>query len=423
MTTRDALPTTFGVAVIGGGVAGTAAALVARRTATSIGMFDGGVGASTLATGAIDLEAWDEPHEPSPLSRDATFLLDALAAYVVPPRGAALATTSGVVRPARGHDAALLDVGPIADRRIGVVRCARPGWDADALAHTWGFGAIDAALLRFADESALPDADFAARHDDPARLDWLADRLREAIAGGGWDALVLPPSLGVERARADALSKRVGVPCGEALALPGGPPGLRFERARDRAMARMGAARLSARVVRVQPVGTQWRITTEDGRETQAQAVVLATGGLVGGGIAYAPSEAVLATALPPGAAPPFRLTVEAPARVGARGRPFDTPGSLFGVAPEHLVEGGRSDAILARAGVLVGVDGAVLATDGTPRGLFAAGELVADAPRTWLAALESGAASGAAAARLVKASLPPGDPRRSPDVTPASLP
>ncbi len=422
MTARDT-PASLGVAVVGAGVAGTAAALVARRTGASTGVFDAGVGASSLSTGAIDLEPWDEARAPEPLSRDAAFVLDALAAYVLPAAPAALLTTAGVTRAARGYDAALLDVAPFVDRRVGVIRCARPGWDADALAHAWAFAAVDAAVLRFGEEEAIPDADFAARHDDPARLDWLADRLREATASGAWDALVLPPSLGVERARADALSKRVGVPCGEALGLPGGPAGLRFERARDRALARMGVSRIAARVARVQPAGSKWRITTDDGLETEAQAVVLATGGLIGGGIAYAPSEAVLATALPPGARPPFRIAIEAPGRIGAHGQPLDTPGSLFGVAPEHLNEGGPGEAALSRAGVLVGADGAVVAGGGPARGLFAAGELVADAARTWLVALTSGASAGAAAARLVKVSVPPGDPRRSPDAAPASLP
>ena len=49
-----------------------------------------------------------------------------------------------------------------------------------------------------------PRKHFAALHDEEERMGWLAERLRDAMAhaGGSCGALVLPPSLGVERARA-----------------------------------------------------------------------------------------------------------------------------------------------------------------------------------------------------------------------------
>ena len=53
-----------------------------------------------------------------------------------------------------------------------------------------------------------------------------------AKGGGRLRALVLPPCLGIERARARELLDIAGIPCGEAIGLPGGPAGLRFERAR-----------------------------------------------------------------------------------------------------------------------------------------------------------------------------------------------
>ena len=153
--------------------------------------------------------------ELSPSSRD---VFDALGVYVLPSRPARLLTTAGVVREARGHDAALLDAASVdvarnAGRRIGVVRCSRPGWDADALAAAWGSSwvAIDARVLKYADERGIPDADFAARHDEESRLAWLAERLREALAsrseGGGLAGIVVPPSLGVDRPRSQALSE------------------------------------------------------------------------------------------------------------------------------------------------------------------------------------------------------------------------
>src|ERR1019366_7630074 len=256
------------VVVIGAGVSGTAAAIAAARLGAPGTVVDHGAGASSLATGALDF-TWapasrdrrladeGEPRRQADLSRSSRDVFDALGVYVLPSRPARLVTTAGVVREARGHDAALLDAASIdvartAGRRIGVVRCSRPGWDADALAAAWGgaWVAIDARVLKYADERGIPDADFAARHDDDARLAWLAERLREALSGraegGGLAGIVLPPSLGVDRPRSQALSERVGVPCGEPIAMPGGPAGLRFERARDRAFATAGITKARA---------------------------------------------------------------------------------------------------------------------------------------------------------------------------------
>ena len=396
------------VLVIGAGIAGTAAALGAARSGSRVIVLDGGAGASTLATGALDLTAWTPRAEAAPpLPALARHVLDALGVHVLTPRGARLLTTAGVERPAQGHDAALLDVTSLAGGPLGVVRCPRPGWDADALARAWGsaFVPIDAQVLRHSDERGIPDADFAERHDSDARLGWLAERLREALAGG-WAGstlagLVLPPSLGVDRPRAGELSQRTGLPCGEPLAMPGGPSGLRFERARDRALSSASIERCRGRALRVERAGAgagsgAWRVTTDDGQSIEADAVVLATGGLLGGGIEYAPSEAIPATTLPPGSRAPIRASLDAPLTLGAHGRPLEVPGSLFGLAPEQIAWPFAPDGLLARAGALVEGDGRCT---GAPPGLFAAGELVADAPHTWLRALIDGANAGGAAA------------------------
>ena len=97
----------------------------------------------------------------------------------------------GVIRPARAHDRALLDLSTI--RGVVIVpRAPRAAWDADALAATWGaspfaraqglrFHAAEAALLRHKGERGIGELDLAARHAEGDRLDWLAARLREAL--------------------------------------------------------------------------------------------------------------------------------------------------------------------------------------------------------------------------------------------------
>lgn len=130
----------------------------------------------------------------------------------------------------------------------------------------------------------LPAADYAARHDDETRLAWLSERLKDALAraGDGIAALLLPPSLGLERPRAQALSRLVGIACGEAVGLPGGPSGLRFERARDRAVEAAGIEVVRARVRCVEPHEDCWRVMLEEGPDAlDAAAVVFAAGGLV----------------------------------------------------------------------------------------------------------------------------------------------
>jgi glycerol-3-phosphate dehydrogenase subunit B len=401
------------VVVVGAGIAGTGAALAATRAGAQATIVDGGTGASTLATGAIDAEPWETSGPAAPLPAGVCAVLDALASHRTPSGGARLVTTAGIVRPARGYDAALLDVAPVARGHVAVVGCAR--WDAAALARAWSgagerstgaraseparstrFTVVEAAILRLADERAMPDADFAARHDDEARLGWMAERLRDALSrtDARFDALVLPPALGVDRARADALSKLVGLPCGEAMALPGGPSGLRFEASRDRALARAAVHRVQSRATRVGRVAGGWCVEADGGDPIVADALVVATGGLVGGGLAYTPSDAMPSSVLPPYARPTFHATLDAPFMIGAHGRVLELPGSLYGVAPESIAwpfvpEGSTFE----RAGVLCEADGRVA------EGLYVAGEIVADAPRTWLAALASGGRAGAAAA------------------------
>ncbi len=399
------------VVVVGAGVAGAAAALAAAKAGAQVTVIDGGTGASLLATGALDFVPWsDDASDPAALAVEARAVLDALGAYIVGETSARLVTSAGVVRPAPGRDAALIDVAPLAGRRVGVVRCRRPGWDADALAsHWWGsvFVPIDAQVLRHTDERMIPDADFAARHDDEGRVGWLAERLREALArtadGDSIAGLVLPSSLGIEHPRARALSDRTGLPCGEAITLPGGPSGLRFQRARDRAFASSGVHRVAGRAIRAVCTNTEpdsrgrsFCVSTDAGHTLEAHAVVLASGGLLGGGIEYAPAESIPVSGLPPFARMPMRLTVDAPLELGAFGRPLEAPGSLFGIAPETIAWPFALDGALDRAGVLVAADGACLRA---PRGLFAAGEIVADAPRTWLHALTTGARAGTSAA------------------------
>jgi glycerol-3-phosphate dehydrogenase subunit B len=409
------------VVVIGSGVAGTAAAWVAAREGgAQVTLVSRESGASALATGALDFEPGGS-REVGALDARVSEVLGALAAYEVPTaQGVLVATTAGLIRRARGRDAALLDLGDLGAKPVGVVCARRPGWDADALARSWtgqhGVETvpIDATILRYTDEHVLPDADFAARHDEDARLAWLADRLREALSrhGARLGGLLLPPALGVELARAQALSAHVGLRCGEASGLPGGPAGLRFLHARDRALSACGVVRMAGRAVSVERGDDTWMVTLAEGQPLEADAVVLATGGLIGGGVEYTPSEWLPGAELPLAARVPFQFSVRVDTlRVGARGHPLELPGSLFGLPPESLAWPFAADALMDRVGALADAEGRA------GEGLFVAGELAADVPHAWLSAMASGARAGAAAAL---ARLLIGRPA-SPDAAPPS--
>lgn len=382
------------IVVVGAGIAGTAAALSAARAGARVTVVDGGTGASTLWTGAIGDGKGAVPQHALVLSEALGFVVR---------HGIALATT-GYEHGVAGHEAGLLGLDPqklLDGLCVGVVDCDRPGWDAEAIVRDSPRRALVAAtMLRHVDERALPDADFAARHDEPERLAWLAVRLRDGLARAGAraGALLLPPSLGIERARAAELSKLVGIPCGEAIGLPGAPPGLRFERARDRALAGAGIEVIRGRVGRVEASDGKWRVRIGDDGEAghEASAVIIAAGGLVGGGLEYQSSEWMLAAALPPFAREPFRCTIEGPLPLGAHGAPLELPGSLYGVPPESIAWPFVGAPLMSRVGVLCDPEGRVA------RGLYAAGDLVADQRRTWLDALEGGVRAGIAAAREI---------------------
>jgi glycerol-3-phosphate dehydrogenase subunit B len=398
------------VIVVGAGVAGTAAALAASRPSARVTVIDDVPGASVLAGGAIDDLPWEEAHGdvPASLDDDSRAVLDALGAYRVTEGRAAVAVTTGLVRPARGVDLALLDLALLRGKTVLVVGAAHGSWDPEALVRAWSaapvanelgvrFAASLTSVLLRAQELSFATTELARLHDDPRRLSWLAARVASAVEsyGSPVDAVLLPPLLGVERERATELSRLSGLVCGEALSGVSGPSGLRFERARDRALAAANVVRVRGRVTQVE--GEAPRVTLLDETVVVGDAVVLATGGLLGGGLEYTPSGAYYDGALPETPRAVVRVTVDAPVCVGARGKPLGDPGSLFGASPETHAWPYVETPLLDHVGVLVDTHGHISRASPT---FFAAGEVAADVPRTFLASLASGARAGRAAAR-----------------------
>ncbi len=407
------------VVVLGSGAAGTAAALAASKAGARVTVVRGGVGATGLTSGAVGGLA--PPERRDLVSDEARAAADTLDIYAL--GACTLATSAGTLRAAAGRDRGLCDLSA-SQGAVLVARVAHPAWDADALAASYGeldktrgYVAGDVGLVIHASERAMTHTELAALHDDDARLRTAADRIRAALAEGGpFGAVLLPPWLGVSAPRAAALSKLVGAPCGEVLAAFDGPCGARFERARNRCLGSFeivqgrarrvvghtiemgGSAPQAPEKLRLESLHYAPRFSIEIGTtKLEADAIVLATGGLLGGGIAYTPGDVAPARAA-------FALTYDAPVTLGHDRRPLLQPGSIFGIQPEALVWPHEDSPLSERVGVLAREGHAPSERHEGLRagdGIYAAGDALADAPRTLLAAFASGTAAGRAAASV----------------------
>lgn len=416
------------VVVIGAGWAGAAAAFAARESHAEVIVVDGGVGASGLGSGALDDVPWDERERaartlgasliarPDPLSGGIATDLAWIAGYFGPGRylvgdvGVALpivATTAGRLRTASAIDAALLDLARLPEgSRVLVPRVDRAAWDADSIvrqlaaephaqARGLAFTAVEADVLRYDDERRIPDADLAMRHDEPARLEWLEAQLRDAVAraGAGVAALLLGPWLGIASPRAATLSAALEIAVGEACIPTAATAGLRFEGAFTAAARRSAVRVLRDRVTRIEPRDGRSRVHLKSGEVLDADAVVLAIGGLVGGGIVFDPPEHGAGAEGAEAIRSPFRISVECGVRVEARGD-VGVGSSAFGPAFD---EAAWPMAGAAGSLELVGLG----AGDLRDRPLHAAGDVLAGRARTVGEAVASGRRAGVAAATV----------------------
>lgn len=449
------IPDPRSILVIGDGIAGTAAAWRAaggratdgpgapssraREPAApsragspvmpppSVTVVSAGAGATVLAGGAVDEVPWEEvvdaartmgvPPSAHRMNPEVAAFAEALDLWRFPAEGgppALLATLAGRVRPARGHDRALLDLASLGPGAVVVPRADRSGWDADSLAACWSaepsvrrcgltFVPIDASLHRYEGEHRISDLDLAACHDDEARLGWLAERLREAIARTAIHpvAVLLGPWLGVEASRAAALERLLGIRTGEALTGVGSPAGMRFARARDRLLALAGVRTIAARVEDLRlddddEGRPSVSIEGEDGPRI-VDRVVLACGGLAGGGIVYDPLDRHAGADMPERYLPAFRLSFDVSAReddevpvFASGGARIGVVGSMFGpvLDPSAWPSPGRPG-LLESVGIACDAEGL------SGPHLALAGDVVADRPRTVLVAVQSGLRAG----------------------------
>jgi glycerol-3-phosphate dehydrogenase subunit B len=387
------------VVVVGAGIAGTSAAWLLAEHGARVSVIHDRAGSSALYSGAID-DGGDGVGLQESRRRDAQAFADALGLWKIGPT--TIATREGVVRAASGADRALLDLEPLAGKHIAVADVPRDDWDAPLLVDALGksawavrtstrFSLVAVTALRRGHERRITSHDFAALHDEPERIDTFAQILDESARGH--DACLVGPWLGTVPSTAVRLQSSVAVPVGETTSFVGGPAGARFENGRDALFRSRSIESVRARMTAIEARGERWAVRFEgadDGDdELEAEAVVLATGGVAAGGIelAWIPERGVHG----------FRLPFKAPVLLSLDGEPGDSGGSLYGVSLET-----RGLGLLERVGVDADANGTAFLRGVSSAGLFVAGDALAGRPRTVLEALQSGVRAGRGA--LLKA-------------------
>ena len=387
------------LAVIGAGAAGTAAAWTAASAGAEVTLVHDRAGATALYGGVVDLVPW-QIATLGPLDPEEIEFAARLGLWSLPEAGVRVATGAPRLRPARGADRVLLELESLAGSRIAVADVAVDGWDApllaDALSQSgWAqrtrtsAEAVRVSLFETDAESHFSSYDLAHLNDDPARAERVSRMLREAATQA--DAWLLGPWLGTSLEAASRLVEQVPVPVGETTSPPGGAAGARFEHARDRLVEFAGIRLVRGRVTGLRSRGGVWRVDTaasvhRDGSDAPdpvlADAVVLAVGGLVSGGVRLRDPAASGSVGCD------FELSLDAPVCFELDGQELPGVSSMHGVDLQAWGMGS-----LERVGV---------ATDGARvRGanrIFAAGSVVAGRPRTALEAVRAGIAAARAA-------------------------
>jgi glycerol-3-phosphate dehydrogenase subunit B len=376
------------VLVVGAGAAGTAAAWSLSRAGAELTVVHAKAGATSLYSGALDLIAPEPNREHPPLAPEVVAFAAALGGWTLRPGGCRIATRAGVARWASGMDGALLDLTPLAGRSVAVADVERDDWDAALIARAlsaseWArstrtqFSALRVAALKTGAERRTPPFDFAQLHDAPDRGDFLVEKLQRASAAH--DAWLVGPWLGVVPETAERLRERLHMPLGESTSPPGGAAGARFDHARDRLLENLGIAVQRESVVSIAAHDDGWHVEFAGRQKLLADAVVLAVGGMVSGGVRLLNGVASRTA---------FKLSLEAPVRFELDGHDLDAPSTLHGIDFQA-----HGLAALQRIGI---------ATDGVrvqgQAKLFAAGDVVSARPRTVLEAIRAGLAAARAA-------------------------
>lgn len=297
------------IAVVGAGMAGSAAAWALAEARSEVVLISTGPGATGQSSGAMD---WTPQSEPMLLTSDAVdappgelperlrsflselfrvgFGVEQAPGVAADVRSPLVATSAGMIRQAASCDPHLLNLAAL-PRPVAEVLVADPGrtdFPAKLLARAltsaasgrFRFSPLPLSGLFSREELALPLARFSHLLD-AERLGRIVEAATRSLPADSQRAVLLGPWLG----RLDVTELRgQRVALGETTSPPEGPAGERLLQALHRLVASRGVTLRHAYVERLVP--------GEDGIRLEpfgltVGKVVLATGGLVGGGMEW----------------------------------------------------------------------------------------------------------------------------------------
>ncbi|HYO89578.1 MAG TPA: anaerobic glycerol-3-phosphate dehydrogenase subunit GlpA [Candidatus Limnocylindrales bacterium] len=365
------------IVVIGAGLAGLTAALTAQELGARVEVFAAGMGTFTLMPGWIETgdvaalaanPAHPYHHAAGALAAGLGVLDRAIGLQRFGERGLQAISALGHAQPvAFGAGGALHALQP--DDRVLVVgiegwRDSNPSWAADALTAR-GYHAEAITIVLPHTEGNFDDwpLDYAALLDTEAGLAPMIRQMRARL--GSATVVAFPAVLGFAPETRRKIAAALGLPILEIPTLPPSVPGQRLFRAlRARLLAGSGRLTFGPRVLGVElrdGRATGVRVeTAANGRArlVPADAVILATGGLYGGGLDSDYKGAVWETVLglPVANVPPIEEWFTEPLLAG-RPQPIHYAGLMTDDQLRPITESGLpfADNVFAAGRLLAG--------------------------------------------------------------------
>lgn len=343
----DGVDMTKRIAVVGGGIAGAmVVSLLERWNAeraekSALVWIRGRSGASALSSGVLDAD------EDEILTGTTRNIFAELTGATLD--NCFVATDIGTFREAKGRLPQILLL-PRARGRI-LVASGFIGFDAKHLSRSLyddakrvgsalAFEPTRRNLRERTEERHMSGASLAAAFDLAERQALLLQSLREELQYARTQSdlpvvgVLFPPVLGIRTNLAALLTGQLGLPVGEVVGGVSGPYAARYEAMMEPLRARVTAVEgwVTGCELRDSAISLAVVKTGEDDAQGihACDKLVLATGGLVGGGFSYAGGQWIGASPTPSHARSTFRSSLIEPTGV-------DLPGSLFGEAPESL--------------------------------------------------------------------------------------
>ncbi|MGQ9676152.1 MAG: anaerobic glycerol-3-phosphate dehydrogenase subunit B [Chloroflexota bacterium] len=311
------------VLVIGGGMAGTIAAVTCARAGMNTALVRQSYGATALSSGAVDLAGtttWlrrvvgsSQAVEPIVDQAVAVFLElmaeEGYPYYGTRTRDLTLVNSVATVKTTQLAPMSMLtgNLSALENARLLVVGVNGFGdFDARYLAKSIQFFVenelvvvpIQTDCVEVIFPSVRRAANLNAFHlarllDSDEVAEALADRIKEQACPDQYTHIVLPPIVGLERPgnALKALQNRLGRPCFEVLSLPPSVPGYRLQRALDNSAKRHGVQLIHGRAVGFTAKNGHLRsirLVNKDIEDVyEPRVVILASGKFIGGGVQW----------------------------------------------------------------------------------------------------------------------------------------